>query len=112
QSTGSSPISGTFANLPEGASFAAAGSEFTITYQGGSSHHDVVLTASAGAFSKFVVTVLGGKTFSAGNSFLVTVQAADQFGTPVKSYSGPGITLTTTPVDSQGNFPITGTLDS
>ncbi|MBY0512420.1 MAG: putative Ig domain-containing protein, partial [Gemmataceae bacterium] len=39
------PIVGTFAGLPEGATFAAGGETFRITYQGGADGNDVVLTS-------------------------------------------------------------------
>ena len=42
--TSGSPITGTFAGLAEGARFATPTGEFTITYAGGSSGRDVVLT--------------------------------------------------------------------
>jgi fibronectin-binding autotransporter adhesin len=44
--TSGSPIAGTFAGLPEGATFAAGGLEFSITYQGNGGQ-DVVVTAFA-----------------------------------------------------------------
>mgnify|MGYP001409650749 CR=1 FL=1 len=45
--TGASPISGTFAGLPEGASLVIGGLNFTITYVGGTGN-DVVLNRVAG----------------------------------------------------------------
>jgi hypothetical protein len=71
------------------------------------------ITVNAGPFSKFVVSVPDGNTIAAGNPFLFTAQAADSFGNPVTSYSGPtNITATATPADPQSNVPITGTLNS
>jgi hypothetical protein len=59
------------------------------------------------------LVITGGGTIVAGNPFLFTVQAADSLGNPVTTYSGPtGITATATPADPQGNFPITGALNS
>jgi len=43
--TSGGTLSGTFAGLAEGATFTVGGQEFSITYQGGVSGHDVVLTA-------------------------------------------------------------------
>src|SRR5579883_169091 len=43
----SSAISGTFAGLAEGATFTVDGMTFKITYKGGSSGHDVVITRTA-----------------------------------------------------------------
>jgi Putative Ig domain len=62
-----------------------------------------------GAFSKYTVTTLvGAPTATAGNSFLVAVQAADQFGNPVTSYSGPSMaTATLSPTSTASNFPTT-----
>ncbi|MBK6727062.1 MAG: hypothetical protein IPG63_07340 [Xanthomonadales bacterium] len=42
---GAVPVNGTFAGLPEGAVFAdAQGRKYSITYQGGASGMDVVIT--------------------------------------------------------------------
>jgi N-acetylneuraminic acid mutarotase len=71
------------------------------------------IAVTPGAFAKFAVSVLNSSTLVAGDSFLVTAQAVDQFGNAVTSYSGPtSITLAATPADPQGNFPITATLNS
>jgi hypothetical protein len=45
--TSGSPITGAFAGLAEGGAVMISGSLFRITYQGGSSHQDVVLTSVA-----------------------------------------------------------------
>jgi hypothetical protein len=64
----------------------------------------------AGPFNKFVISVLSGSTIVAGNPFHFTVQATDQFGNPVSS--GPAnVTITASPADAQGNFPITGAVN-
>src|SRR5262249_43411715 len=42
--TSGSPVIGTFAGLPEGATLQAGGQLFQITYQGGADQQDVVLT--------------------------------------------------------------------
>ncbi len=66
------------------------------------------ITVTPGVLNKFLVTVLGGSSFVAGNSFLFTVQSSDQFGNPVTSSGGfSNITISATPVDSLSNFPIT-----
>jgi hypothetical protein len=71
------------------------------------------ITVQAGPFSQFVLTAPAGSAITAGSPFLVTMQAADSFGNPVTSYSGPSsVTVTASPPDPQGNFPITGTLNS
>jgi hypothetical protein len=43
------PITGTFVGAAEGGTITVSGKSFTITYQGGTSHHDVVLTAQSSA---------------------------------------------------------------
>jgi hypothetical protein len=71
------------------------------------------ITVTAGAFSKFLVSVPGGNAFAAGNPFLVTVQAGDQFGNPVTNYSGPtSVTVAASPPDPQFSSPFTDTLNS
>jgi len=42
---GTDPITGTFLDLPEGASFEVGGNQFAITYIGGEGNNDVVLTS-------------------------------------------------------------------
>ncbi len=68
---------------------------------------------TVGPFSKYVVSIVGSTTITAGQAFLFTVQATDALGNVVTSYNGP-ITLTTTsnPVDPLGNFPLTGPIFS
>jgi hypothetical protein len=71
------------------------------------------ITVSAGPFSKFLVSIPGGNTLVAGNPFLVSVQAADQFGNPVTSYSGPtSVAAAASPPDPQAESSIIGTLNS
>jgi N-acetylneuraminic acid mutarotase len=70
------------------------------------------ITVVPGNFSNFVVALAGGNALVAGNPFLFTVQAADAFGNPVGSYTGPAsVTISATPPDPQGGFPFTGTLN-
>ena len=47
KNTGSSAITGTFANLPEGSRVTVSGQQFTISYAGGTGDNSVVLTAVA-----------------------------------------------------------------
>jgi N-acetylneuraminic acid mutarotase len=71
------------------------------------------ITVNAGPFSKFVVSVPSSDTVIAGTPFLVTTQAADAFGNPVTSYSGPiTVTIAASPPDPQANGPATSTLGS
>jgi hypothetical protein len=71
------------------------------------------ITVSAGVFNKFVLAIQGGNTLVAGNIFLLTAQASDQFGNPVTSYSGPAtITAAASPPDPQVNFSMTAPVSS
>jgi N-acetylneuraminic acid mutarotase len=57
------------------------------------------------------LSVLGGNTVVANTSFLVTAQVVDDTGNPVTNYSGATtVTLTPTPADPAGAWPVTGTL--
>jgi hypothetical protein len=47
RNTGSGAITGTFAGMPQGASVTAGGATFQISYKGGTSGRDVVLTVAA-----------------------------------------------------------------
>ncbi len=92
--TGSSPISGTFSNLPQGGTYTTTylGTSYTFqaNYLGGNGN-DLVLTAQSTvpAFSSFLVTSLASTSVSAGSAFLVTVQTADANGHVVPTtYSG------------------------
>src|SRR5262249_18274381 len=46
--TNNDAITGTFVGADEGSTITVSGKSFTITYQGGTSGHDIVLTAQAG----------------------------------------------------------------
>jgi ELWxxDGT repeat protein len=71
------------------------------------------ITVSAGPFSRFLVGIPGGNALVAGNPFLVSVQAADQFGNPVTSYSGAtSVTVAASPPDPQAGSSVTGALNS
>jgi hypothetical protein len=88
-----------------------ASSQFPSTGTGtsGISPSQLVLlpAVSTGGFSKFTLSVAGGSTVVAGNSFLITAQATDQSGNPVSGSGVPTtITATASPADPRGNFPI------
>jgi hypothetical protein len=71
--------------------------------------------SAAPTFSEYLVTAqVASSGVTAGNSFLVTVQAADQFGHPITSgYSGPaGVTLNVNPASSASSFPETVSIGS
>jgi hypothetical protein len=71
------------------------------------------ITVSPSVASKMVVSLPAGNTVAAGSPFLVTAQAADQFGNPVTTYAGPtSVTAAASPPDPQADSPITCTLSS
>jgi Bacterial Ig-like domain (group 2) len=72
------------------------------------------ITVAAGALNKFVFNFFGGTTIVAGNSFLFTAQAADQFGNAIMNYTGASnITVAAGPTtDPLSNFPLDGTVSS
>jgi large repetitive protein len=66
--------------------------------------------SGTGAFSQYLVSVVGSSTMQAGSSVLLAVQAADAQGNAVTSYSGPS---TVTPnISSPGAFPSTVSINS
>src|SRR5262249_34900870 len=78
-----------------------------------STSQNFTLTINPGSVAKYVVTIPGSATFQAGNGFLVSVQAADQFGNFVTLYSGPptataGIAPSTAASNFPGAVPING----
>jgi uncharacterized repeat protein (TIGR03803 family) len=71
------------------------------------------ITISPAPFSQYLVTAQGSSTVEAGNSFLVTVQATDQYGNPVSSYTGPAtVTATISPSSTASSFPATVSIGS
>jgi hypothetical protein len=66
-------------------------------------------------FTKYLVTpLISSSTITAGNSFAVQVQAADQFGNPMTSgYTGPSsVTISLIPPSTASGFPFTMTVNS
>jgi Bacterial pre-peptidase C-terminal domain len=66
-------------------------------------------------FTKYLVTpLISSSTITAGNSFAIQVQAADQFGNPMTSgYNGPStVTVGLIPPSSASGFPFNITLGS
>jgi fibronectin-binding autotransporter adhesin len=77
---------GTFAGLPEGATVtSSSGQLYSISYVGGSSGHDVVLTAVA---SPTQLAVTAPPTATAGMPFSVTITAEDAGGNKLAAFSG------------------------
>ena len=87
---------------------------FTVTAidaNGVSASQIYVISVSPGAFTKYLVTVLGSTTVQAGGAFQVTVQAADAYGNPVASYSGPATVTANISPTTATNPPVTVTLN-
>ncbi len=82
--TGGSAITGTFTGLAEGATFTASGQQFKITYQGGTSGHDVVLTEMT---ANPAFTSANNATFAAGTGGTFTVHAVSS-PTPTLAETG------------------------
>jgi hypothetical protein len=88
------PVVGTFAGLPEGATISNGGEQYVLTYHGGASGHDVVLTRTANTAP--AITSADNTTFFTGrnNTFQMTAT-----GFPAPTFSVPpgslpaGVTL-------------------
>jgi autotransporter-associated beta strand protein len=81
KNTGSSPITGTFAGLAQGATLTVSGATFTISYTGGSGH-DVVLTAQVPTTTT-VTFQPSAPVFGQSVTLTATVTpSASGFGTP------------------------------
>jgi len=106
QNNSGSDVTGTFAGLGKGNELIISGRPFRITYQGGASKQDVVLTALA--FTTIDVSASSrGSTY--GDSVTFTAQVIGSLGTPtgtVDFFDGNpnagGTALGSDPVDSQG----------
>ncbi len=88
--------------------------DVTVTTAGG-----VSATSAAdkftyyGPLAEYNVAVVGSSTVTAGSNFAVTVQAADNAGTPITNYSGPlSVTASINPSSATSNFPVTVSLNS
>jgi hypothetical protein len=120
-------LSGTFSNLPEGSSLITGGSQFQITYQGGTNHNDVVLTvikvtpsitwSNPGAIT--YGTPLGTAQLDATATALVnasSVSVPGSFayspaaGTILNAGGSQTLGVTLTPTDTTHFFPATATV--
>jgi len=71
------------------------------------------IAITPGTFSQYLVAVQDSSTVQAGGGFLIAVQAADAFGNPITSYSGPAtVTASTSPTSAASNFPATVSINS
>jgi autotransporter-associated beta strand protein len=82
--TGTGAISGTFAGLPEGSQLMISGMPFRITYQGGPSNNDVVLTSLVGSTTS-VTPSSTSITYGSPISLTATVASADSTFTATPS---------------------------
>ena len=97
-----------------GAPTSAGGFTFTVTATSAqsSTSQTYALTVNPGAFAQYLVTRAGSAPVQAGSGFLVTVQAADQYGNPVSSYSGPAsVTTGIAPSSPGSSYPATITIN-
>ena len=71
------------------------------------------VTIAPSQFSQYQVAVVGSSPVPAGRGFLVAVQAEDQYGNPLTSYSGPAtVTATLGPASSGSSLPTTVAINS
>jgi hypothetical protein len=69
------------------------------------------LTIAPGPLAQYFVSVPAGPQVTAGKAFLMTVQAADQFGNPITNYTGPAtVTATINPTSTSSSFPLSVTI--
>ena len=105
--TSGSAIIGGFAGLAEGSGVMISGSLFRITYQGGSSHQDVVLTPAAATTSTTLTVSVPTSTYN--QTVVFTSQVSGNQGIPtgtVQFYDGNptagGVVVASGPVNAQG----------
>jgi hypothetical protein len=106
--TSGAAITGGFAGLAEGSGVMISGSLFRITYQGGSSHQDVVLTPATTTTTTTLMVSVPTSTY--GQTVTFTAQVSDQLGTfptgTVMFYDGnpstTGTVIASGPVNAQG----------
>jgi hypothetical protein len=92
----------------------AAGSQTLTAAYASLTSGTAPVTVSPGPFTQYKVTPLvSGSTVTAGTPLFVSIQATDQLGNPVSSYSGPAsVTVSISPTSSASSFPTTVSLDS
>jgi hypothetical protein len=72
---GTYPVRGTFAGLPEGATFIASGYQFQISYAGGTDHQDVTLTVTQVATTTSLASSVDPSDLGQSVTFTATVAA-------------------------------------
>jgi hypothetical protein len=111
---GADAVNGTFAGLPEGASFTLGGTTFSISYVGGDGN-DVVLTASVGLSGAVTLTSATEGTALANNTAIATFADSNLADTTASFTAtidwGDGTTTAgsaVTVVGSNGSFTVEG----
>jgi Putative Ig domain/Cohesin domain len=104
-------LSGGTATIP--VTLTAAGTQTLTASFSGLTPGTASVTVSPGTLQQYLVSIPGSGTVQAGTGFLVVVQAADSFGNPITSYTGPGsVTASVTPVSAASNFPTSVSINS
>jgi hypothetical protein len=117
-SSAGADISPTTVNLSAGTAtipvtLTAAGNQTLTASFTGLNPGTASVTVSPGPLGQYLVGIPGSSTVQAGVNFLVTVQAADNFGNPITSYSGPAtVTATVSPASAASNFPTSVSISS
>jgi uncharacterized repeat protein (TIGR01451 family) len=91
----------------------AAGSQTLTASFTGLTSGTATVAVNPGAFNKYLVTTVTSGPAQAGQGLLVSVQAADQLGNAVTSYSGPAtVTASISPTSTASDFPATVPINS
>jgi hypothetical protein len=109
RNSGSSPVNGTFAGLPEGAAFVSGGYAFRISYHGGNSGKDVTLTVGAPPTQTSLSSLPNPSFVGQPVTLTATVTTLAGFspaGGGVTFYDGAN-TIGTATADNSGNASIT-----
>ncbi|HLJ93898.1 MAG TPA: Ig-like domain repeat protein, partial [Gemmataceae bacterium] len=103
--SGATSVTGTFQGLPEGAALQIGNAIFTITYAGGTSGHNVVLTRSTLATTTTLTSSDNPSVFSEFVTFTATVTPSTQVAsapTGVVTFRDGNVVLDTVPVNANG----------
>ncbi len=99
-------LSGGTATLP--VTLTAAGSQTITASATGLGSGNTTVNVSPGPLAAYNVAVPGGNIIHAGSGFLGAVQAADAYGNPITSYSGPAsVTASISPASTASDLPTT-----
>ena len=87
-----SAVSGTFVDLPEGSTLTVGTYTFSVSYQGGASQHDVVLTNIA-TTTTTLATTPNPSQFGQSVTFTATVSAGEGIPTGTVTFEDGGVPL-------------------